>query len=51
MSKRKIFADPAEPRIVTVRGQRVILDSELARIYGVPTKRFNEAFGVIHAHP
>ena len=28
--------------IVTVRGQRVILDSDLARIYGVPTKRLNE---------
>ncbi len=29
-------------RIVTVRGHRVILDSDLARIYGVPTKRLNE---------
>jgi hypothetical protein len=28
--------------IVTVRGHRVILDSDLARIYGVPTKRLNE---------
>ena len=26
------------------RGQRVILDSDLAMLYGVPTKRFNEAF-------
>jgi hypothetical protein len=31
-------------RILTVRGQRVILDSDLAKLYGVPTKRFNEAF-------
>ena len=29
--------------IVTVRGHRVILDADLARIYGVPTSRFNEA--------
>ena len=26
-----------------IRGQRVILDSDLARLYGVPTFRFNEA--------
>jgi len=30
-------------RIVTVRGRRVILDRDLATIYGVPTYRFNEA--------
>jgi hypothetical protein len=29
--------------IRTVRGARVILDSDLAKIYGVPTFRFNEA--------
>ena len=28
--------------IVTVRGKRVILDADLARIYGVPTRRLNE---------
>jgi len=28
--------------IRTVRGQKVILDSDLARIFGVPTFRFNE---------
>jgi hypothetical protein len=28
--------------IVTVRGQKVILDSDLARLYGVPVKRLNE---------
>jgi hypothetical protein len=28
--------------IVSARGQRVILDADLARIYGVPTKRLNE---------
>lgn len=31
------------PHILSVRGQRVILDADLAALYGVPTKRFNEA--------
>jgi hypothetical protein len=30
-------------RIVVVRGQKVLLDSDLATLYGVETKRFNEA--------
>jgi hypothetical protein len=30
------------PAIRTIRGRKVILDSDLARIYGVPTKRLNE---------
>jgi hypothetical protein len=30
------------PLIFVVRGQRVILDADLARLYGVTTKRFNE---------
>jgi phage regulator Rha-like protein len=36
---------PTDPvaRIVTIRGQKVILDSDLAAIYGVETFRFNEA--------
>ena len=29
-------------RIRTIRGQRVIVDSDLALLYGVPAKRFNE---------
>jgi hypothetical protein len=29
--------------ILTIRGQKVVLDTELARIYGVPTKVFNQA--------
>jgi hypothetical protein len=29
--------------IITVRGQKVILDRDLATLYGVPTFRFNEA--------
>lgn len=30
--------------IFMIRGRRVILDSDLAHLYGVTTKRFNEAF-------
>lgn len=29
-------------RILVLRGQKVLLDSDLAELYGVPTKRFNE---------
>lgn len=36
--------DPVHGRIFTIRGHRVILDTDLASLYGVPTKRFNEAF-------
>lgn len=31
------------PPIHSIRGHRVMLDSDLARLYGVPTFRFNEA--------
>lgn len=34
--------EPIEPVIRTIRGQRVILDSDMARIYAVTTKRLNE---------
>lgn len=30
-------------RIVLLRGQKVLLDADLAALYGVETKRFNEA--------
>jgi hypothetical protein len=33
----------ALPKILTVRWQRVVLDSDLAVLYGVPTFRLNEA--------
>jgi phage regulator Rha-like protein len=36
-------ADGIENVILTVRGQKVILDRDLAALYGVPTFRFNEA--------
>ena len=32
-----------EDKIITVRGQKVILDSDVATLYGVETKRVNEA--------
>jgi hypothetical protein len=32
-----------DPRIVDVRGQRVMLDETLAELYGVSTKAFNQA--------
>ncbi|HEY7140418.1 MAG TPA: ORF6N domain-containing protein [Methylomirabilota bacterium] len=31
-----------ERRILLVRGEQVMLDSDLARLYGVPTRRLNE---------
>jgi len=31
-----------QSRILVLRGQRVLLDADLARLYGVPTKRLNE---------
>ncbi len=32
-----------EPLVFTVRGRRVILDADLARVYGVATKALNQA--------
>jgi len=31
-----------EQKILLIRGHKVMLDSELAKLYGVPTKRLNE---------
>jgi len=36
-------ADDIERRILTIRGQPVILDSDLAELYGVETKALNQA--------
>lgn len=46
MSSRKKSGvhESVEPLIIVIRNQRVILDADLARLYGVPTYRFNEAF-------
>jgi hypothetical protein len=37
-------ASDITPLIRSVRGQRVILDNDLAALYGVPTKRLNEQY-------
>ena len=37
-----VLVDQIEPLILTIRGQNVLLDSDLAGVYGVPTKRLNE---------
>jgi hypothetical protein len=43
MNKHVSFGiDDIGPLIRTIRGQKVILDADLARIYGAPTKRLNE---------
>jgi hypothetical protein len=34
---------PIEDLILLIRGQRVMLDADLAELYGVPTKVFNQA--------
>ncbi|MEO6326445.1 MAG: ORF6N domain-containing protein [Thermoanaerobaculia bacterium] len=44
MAKTKALAPASvESRILTIRGAQVILDSDLAAIYGVPTKALNQA--------
>jgi hypothetical protein len=42
-SESLIPIEQIDGMIRTIRGSRVILDSDLAKIYGVPTFRFNEA--------
>jgi len=42
--KETLNNEHLEPLIVAIRGHRVVLDADLARLYGVDTKRFNEAF-------
>jgi len=34
---------PLESLILTIRGHKVLMDADLAEIYGVPTKAFNQA--------
>ncbi len=41
--KTALIHDSLEPLIFIVRNQRVILDADLARLYGVTTKVFNQA--------
>lgn len=42
-SKALTVLEPVEPLIREIRGERVMLDADLARIYRVPTFRLNEA--------
>ena len=37
-----IPVDRIERSIYLIRGQKVMLDRDLAKLYGVPTKRLNE---------
>lgn len=41
-SNALVFSENIQPRILTIRGQKVLIDSDLAELYGVSTKRLNE---------
>ena len=41
-NSKLIVLEQIEPLIKTIRGQKVILDNDLARLYGVTTKRLNQ---------
>lgn len=41
-SRQLATAEEIERSIHIIRGQRVMLDADLAKLYGVPTKRLNE---------
>ena len=46
-TKSLIAVEQIDGMIRTIRGVRVMLDRDLAKIYGVPTFRFNEAINAI----
>ena len=39
----QITQEDVESKIIKIRGQEVILDSDVAKLHGVETKRVNEA--------
>lgn len=39
----KTLSRPVDATILTIRGQRVMLDADVAALYGVPTKALNRA--------
>jgi hypothetical protein len=41
-NKSVVPVEKIENRILLVRGEKVIIDADLAEFYGVPTKRLNE---------
>jgi len=43
IKKELVPREIIEQKILLIRGQKVMLDSDLARIYGVPTKVLNQA--------
>jgi hypothetical protein len=47
--RKDLNTERLEPLIFRIRGHRVILDADLARLYGVSTKRFNQAFRRNHS--
>jgi ORF6N domain len=42
VGSKALVLEQVEPLIREVRGEKVILDSDLARLYGATTKRLNE---------
>jgi len=47
--KTALVHESLEPLILVIRNQRVILDADLARLYGVTTKVFNQAVNEMSA--
>ena len=43
MAKELVIINPIETKIFTLRSQNVMIDRDLAELYGVETKRLNEA--------
>jgi hypothetical protein len=41
-SQQNVITGVIPARILTIRGQKVMIDADLAELYGVPTKRLNE---------
>jgi hypothetical protein len=41
--RKVVLVDQIEPLILEIRGDKVLLDSDLAALYGVPTKALNQA--------
>ena len=38
-----VITTPVESRIMSIRGKQIMIDRDLAELYGVETKRLNEA--------
>ena len=42
-NNKVIVAAPIESRIITIRGKQIMIDRDLAELYGVETKTLNQA--------